>query len=145
MDIKFKIRAAKKGDLNEIVKIFISEFAKYPYNEKWREKEAFAKIKGYFKGCKFFVAEIDGKIAGFIIGDKYYQVEKKLWIYELVVSEKFQGRGIGKALIDAMTKYFKKEKIGGIRLIASKKAKAFKFYKKLNFKETGFVELEKKL
>jgi len=145
MDARFKIRAAKKSDLNEIVKILVGEFAKPPYNEKWGKKEASNKIKEYFKFCKFFVAEINREIAGFIIASSYYHVAKKLWIYELVVSEKFQGRGIGKALIDAAINHFKKEKITGVRLIASKKARAFKFYKKLNFKETDFVELEKQL
>ncbi|MCX8159145.1 MAG: GNAT family N-acetyltransferase [Candidatus Pacearchaeota archaeon] len=140
-----KIRKGKKSDLKEIVRIFIKEFGKSPYNEKWSEKNAFLKFKDYFKFAKCFVAVVDKKVVGFIFADTYYQQTKKLWIYDLVVDGSYQGGGIGKKLIDFAINYFMKKGIDGVRLIASRKAKAFKFYKKLNFKETDFVEMEKKL
>ena len=57
-----KIRKAKKEDLKEIVEIFITEFRKKPYNEKWSEKKALKKINDYYKNGIIILGEESEKV-----------------------------------------------------------------------------------
>lgn len=52
---------------------------------------------------------------------------------------------MGKKLIEEAERYFRKKGIEAIILSVNKKAKALKFYHKLNYKDSGYIELVKKL
>ena len=100
MVFKFKIRRARKSDLEAIAKIFREEFARPPFREKWGAKGSLKKIKEYLKGWAVLVAEASGKIVGFVAcTTKYWFAKKVGFIDELVVSNKFQKRGVGHALL----------------------------------------------
>ncbi len=139
------IRKADKKDLRDAVKIFMEEYKKYPYNEKWTKERAVKKIKNYFKG-KVYIADAKKEIAGFIIVETFtWDTEDRGIIAELIVSSKYQGQGIGRKLIETAEEYFRKKGIEKIILSANKKAKASGFYHKLNYEPTGYVELIKEL
>ena len=55
-----KIRKARKEDLKDMAKIFVEEYRKKPYNEKWTRKVALRKIKEYYKkNSRIWVVELD--------------------------------------------------------------------------------------
>ncbi|HJX50554.1 MAG TPA: GNAT family N-acetyltransferase [Candidatus Nanoarchaeia archaeon] len=141
-----KIRKFKRTDINRLVEIFRQEYKKKPYNEKWKKESAKSYIGG--KSRYFFVA-IEGKaIVGFIQGNLYpWHDGLRGHINEIVVDSKYQRKGIGKALIKFIIKQFKKKKANTIALSAKRKANAFKFYKKLNFKDEGegYISLKRKI
>ncbi len=138
-----KIRKAAKKDFKEIFKLMNVEYLKH-YNEKWVEKNALKTINYYSKIGKIFVAEIDRKVIGFvIIREEYYNEGKRLMIEELVVNGEYQGKGIGKKLMNYIEAYCKKKGILSIWLITNKKAAAFKFYKRIEYKlldDTAYFE-----
>ena len=141
-----KIRKAKPSDLRKIADIFKIEFRKKPYNEKWTKQGALKEIKIYLKTSLIFVITEKNEIEGFLVGmiDSWWD-GKRSFIKEVIVSGKSQGKGYGKALTSHFENYSKKRKIKTISLMANTKSKAFKIYKKLKYREHGFVSMEKKL
>jgi ribosomal protein S18 acetylase RimI-like enzyme len=127
--------------------MFIKEYSKRPYNEKWSKKTATQKIKDYFKGHEIFLLEIDKKIIGFIVITTYlWDKGTRGYIDEIVIDSKFQGKGYGKKLMEFVEDYFRKKGIKEVTLMSSTKSKAFNIYKKLKYKEEkDFVSMRKKL
>lgn len=129
-----KIRKATKKDFKEIARLIKNEYLKH-YKEKWTEKNAIKTLDYYWKIAEIFVAEIEKNIIGFvIIREEYYNNGKSIMIEELVVDGEFQGKGIGKKLMQFVEDYCKKNKINFIWLITGKKVDAFKFYEKIGYK-----------
>ena len=142
-----KIRKARKGDLRKVDEIFRVEYAKKPYNEKWNRKISFAKIKNYFKNNFFFILEENKDIIGFAIGHIVLWDRGKVgYIDEVVVMEKFQGKGYGKFLIDHIENQFKIKGAIDVDLMTHQKSKAFKVYKKRGYNQLkDFIYMVKKL
>lgn len=141
------IRKAQKKDLKKIYKIFKLEYSKKPYNEKWPKVILEAKLKEYFKHGFMFILEIEKRIIGFIIGHiTLWNRGKVGYIDEVVVLEKFQGRGHGKKLMVHLNNHFRKKGVKNLDLITNPKAKAYQIYKKMGFrKQKDFVYMTKKL
>ena len=146
MVFKFKIRRARKSDLEAIAKIFREEFARPPFREKWGAKGSLKKIKEYLKGWAVLVAEASGKIVGFVAcTTKYWFAKKVGFIDELVVSNKFQKRGVGHALLKKAEIEMGRKGAKMVCLSTNPKSGAFRFYKNLHFQSTGWVLVKKKI
>lgn len=144
--MKIKIRKAKISDLKRIADIFRVEYSKSPYNGKWNKSNSLDAIKDHFKKYEIYVLELDKVILGFIIIEKFTSFgEKACFINELVIDSKYQSKGLGKKFILFLEDYCKKREIKKIKLSTNRKAGAFKFYKKLGYKETPSVTMEKNL
>jgi ribosomal protein S18 acetylase RimI-like enzyme len=128
-----KIRKATKKDLKDIANLMTSEYLKH-YQEKWKQKDALKTLEYYLDVGEIFLAEIEGKLAGFVIICKEFCNRSSVIVEELVVDGKFQRKGLGSKLIDFTQDYCKKNKIHFIWLMAVKRSVAFKFYKKLGYK-----------
>ncbi|RLB40963.1 MAG: GNAT family N-acetyltransferase [Deltaproteobacteria bacterium] len=96
-----------------------------------------------------FVAEIDGKVAGYMISYVVYGgfgLEKSAWIATLGVDPKFMGQGIGKRLAQEIFKEYSKK---GIRYIFTSvrwdSADLLSFFKTLGFDRSDFINLRKEL
>jgi len=141
-----KIRKTKKSELKKLARFMKEEFGRSPYYEKWTDKTSMDKIKEYDKLYNIHVAFVNKKIAGFVVSllECYYDANK-IFIHELVVGKKFQGKGIGKSLMREIEKVGKKKKADTIYLMAMKKAPAYKFYGKIGFKENKTITMEKKI
>jgi len=130
-----KIRKADKNDLKEIANILKTESSKKPYNDKWTKKRAFKEVTGFFKQKDIYIAIINKKITGFIVSSICLDNKKKAYIDELWLKSKYQRKGIGKSLVRFIENKYKQKGIKILRLVSSKKSKAFEFYKKVGFKE----------
>jgi len=140
------IRCAKDKDLKEIVNIFVAESKEKPYLQKWVKKKVIDDFKPSLMKKELGVAIIDEKIAGFILAGISSANKKIVYIDELWVTKKYQGRGISKGLLALVEEYHKKKGVDVIRFTAYYKSKATGFYKKLNYKPSKEVVLmEKKL
>ncbi|MDO8623622.1 MAG: N-acetyltransferase [archaeon] len=140
------IRRAEKKDLKEISNLFRTESSKKPYNDKWTQKIALKEVTGFFKKKDMYVAIINKKIVGFIVSSICSDNKKKAYIDELWLKPEYQGKGIGKSLVKFIEDKYKKKGIKILRVVSSKKARAFGFYKKVKFKELKeLVFMEKKL
>ncbi len=94
-----------------------------------------------------FVAEIDGKVVGYMISYTVYAgfgVEKSAWIATLGVDPKFMGQGIGKMLAEEILRVYEER---GIRNIFTSvrwdSVDLLSFFKTLGFDRSDFINLRK--
>lgn len=75
-------------------------------------------------------------LASTVILPRLNRIGPELWIPELVVSKKYQNRGVGKKLISSCIRLAKKKRCFRVRLESGKNRKtAHKFYKKMGLED----------
>lgn len=103
-------------------------------------------IKKSPKTC--FVAEIDSKIAGFIIGvvkEWVFGLARSGWIEMIEVDPKQMGKGIGKTLGESLISFFKDEGIKEIYTsVKWDSGDLITFFKSIGFEKSSFINLENK-
>jgi ribosomal protein S18 acetylase RimI-like enzyme len=96
-----------------------------------------------------FVAEIDGKVAGYMISYIVYGgfgLEKSAWIATLGVDTKFMGQGIGKRLAEEIFRVYQDKGIQHIfTSVRWDSVDLLSFFKTLGFDRSNFVNLKKEL
>ena len=103
---------------------------------------------GYAEAC--LAAEVDGKFAGFIIGDlrpwEFGEDRDVGWLKTVGVDPAFQGHGVGKALGDALLKHFKEKGVVLVRTLVEWHAgDMIAYLKSIGFDRTDLIPLEKRL
>ena len=95
-----------------------------------------------------FVAELDGKVVGFMVS--YITIgfgeEKSAWIAVMGVDPKYMGEGIGASLASAIFKFY--EARGVKRVYTAVKwdsTDVLSFFRTLDFERSDFINLIKKL
>ena len=111
------IRTARSGDLETIVEITEKEFRQASIDARiedllggtsWidlKRQALLNEIENNKDGC--FVAEVDGKIAGYVT-TTVNRLASRGTIANIAVSSSFQGMGIGKTLLKHALEQFKK-------------------------------------
>jgi ribosomal protein S18 acetylase RimI-like enzyme len=85
-----------------------------------------------------FVATMDGKVVGYVLADIH---DDEAVLEDIAISEKLQGRGIGRCLLNKELTALKYKKVKLVRAeVHYKCASAIPFYYKHNFRITGFVQ-----
>ena len=140
-----KIRKAKKEDFKEIAEILMKGSSKKPYSDKYTIKVALKEIVKLSKD-ELYIAINKKKIIGFIASNITPDNKKKVYIEELWLRPVYQGKGIGKTLVEFIENKYKRKGVNIIRLVANRSASAFKFYEKIGYREyKELVFMEKKL
>ena len=145
MTKNIRIRKAQKKDLNQVIKIWVTEFRKTPWNERWTKEKVKKTIKNH-EG-KVYVAVIDNNVVGFALVTESYYLDGPVVILEnLVVSNNYQEQGVGSALLKHVERIYKKKRFAKVFLDTIKKTKSYKFYKKRGYKNSKYdVNLDKRL
>ena len=140
--MEYTIRELKKEDLNTCAKLVLEEFNKQ--GEGFSELTAKQRCEEAFFPELAYCAEVNGKIIGLTLTSTFHYAKGKyLWIEELVVKQGFQGKGIGRALMQKLEEVCIEKKVDIISLNTRKIN--LPFYKKFGFGETEYVMVEKKL
>lgn len=147
-----KIRKAKKGDLNEYVrlkKISTIEYIKLIRKKiNITEKQMIKEFNEFFHSPRRFllVVEHQKNLIGYLIGTEYISIYKKTgFIDDIFILKEHRGNKIGTSLIKTFFLLLKKKNIKYSRLGVNPKNKiALNLYKKLGFKITHY-EMEKKI
>lgn len=82
-----------------------------------------------------FVAEVDGQVEGFALYYIRYSTWKgqRLYLEDLIVTEKMRGKGLGKLLFDRLIEEVKEKKYSGmVWQVLDWNEPAIHFYKKYN-------------
>jgi GNAT superfamily N-acetyltransferase len=133
--MQMRIRKATKEDCTRLLEL-ITELAVY---EKAPQEVTVA--LAHFEESGFgqnpvwwaFVAEADGKVEGFALYYIRYSTWKgqRMYLEDLVVTEKMRGKGLGKLLFDALITETKEKKLSGmVWQVLDWNEPAINFYKK---------------
>ena len=133
----------RHSDLPQIVELDIKVLGK-PRPEYWERKLELVEKRAQVSSL---VAELDGKVVGFIIGDasswEYGVPENVGWIDTIGVDPDYQRRGIAKILFDQMAANLKKVGVDTIyTLVTRRDWKLLKFFNRLGFQEGDMINLE---
>ncbi len=126
--------------LNEIVnEDCVNQFILFPKPISLQStRERIAKAG---KKIVWILAELDGSIAGSADLTPYLGRSSHVANFGIAISQKFQGKGIGKTLLKSLFSFAKKN---GIEIISASafadNKKALAFYKHLGFKKAGILE-----
>ena len=80
-----------------------------------------------------FVAEVDGKVEGFVLYYIRYSTWKgqRMYLEDFLVTEKMRGKGLGKLLFDRLIEEMKEKKFNGmVWQVLDWNEPAIRFYKK---------------
>jgi ribosomal protein S18 acetylase RimI-like enzyme len=141
----FLVRSMKIEDADDIGRIQAS-ITKSPAKIDFRQV-----IEEQVQGDKdaSFVAEIDGRVAGFMISYIVYGgfgLEKSAWIATLGVDPQFMGQGIGKRLAKEILRACRDR---GIKYVFTSvrwdSVDLLSFFKALDFDRSNFINLRKEL
>ncbi len=142
---KVKIRKAKKGDLKKIAELFRIESAKKPYFEKYTIHTAIKEISVYLHN-ELYVAFEGEELVGFLASLMAIDDNKRAHVKELWVKSDCHGRSIGRSLVRYIENFYQRKGVKYVALTTMKTAGAFKFYKKIGYRENKkFVSMGKKL
>jgi N-acetylglutamate synthase-like GNAT family acetyltransferase len=141
----FVIRAPIESDIEDIRKIQ-EAIMKRPVSDLLENR-----IKEYMRkdprSC--LVAEVEGSVAGFIIGDIKdwgFGVEKSGWLETIGIHPKHMGKGIGKALGEKLLEHFRSQGIKNIYTQARwDSGDLLAFFKSIGFDRSDFINLERRL
>jgi GNAT superfamily N-acetyltransferase len=135
--MKINIRKAEKEDCPRLLEL-IRELAEFE-----RAPEEVTVTLPHFEQSGFgdhpvwwaFVAEVDGKVEGFALYYIRYSTWKgqRLYLEDLLVTEKMRGRGLGKLLFDKVVEDGKAKGLYGmVWQVLAWNEPAIRFYKKYN-------------
>ena len=141
------IRKAKEAELKVVQELnhelFLHDRDYDPFlNMNWSyEKQAEDYYKDMIAGkdgvC--FVAEVGGKIVGYLAGAivvpyRYRNIKRQSELGDTLVKEAFRGRGIGEKLFKEFVKWSNEQEVERIKVSASfDNLGAIKFYKRVGF------------
>lgn len=140
------IRPARRRDTNKFSDIYFSEFSKL--DSGWTRSASRARIRQAITNYPYlcFAMELEGKIVGFVLAERLDFVKgKHIYLSDIAVCSKFQRRGFGEVALRHLFKIAKRRGYRSIYLNAAKRRKTLRFYKKLGFRQTRYVHMEKAL
>jgi ribosomal protein S18 acetylase RimI-like enzyme len=135
-----EIRAYREGDEQHVVALWTEVFAyTAPHNQPTR----IIRDKLAVQRDLFFVAEIDGKVVGTVLGG--YDGHRG-WIYSLTVAPPARRLGIGTALVQHVEAELAKRGCAKVNLqVLASNAATVAFYKKLGYAAEERVSMGKLL
>lgn len=139
------IRPLTVRDIDKIMKIDEKIMGK-PHESFWESKVA-AYLEREPGAC--IAAEVSGTLVGFILGDiRGWEFALPLsgWIEVIGVDKEFQGKGVGKALINALIEYFRQNNIKHIQtMISWDDGDIIDYLRSMGFERGGYINLVKSL
>ncbi len=138
------IRRAKTPDLPAIVALD-ERVTRLPKTDYWRD--LFDRFSKREQGRAIFVADIDGRVVGFAIGEvRAWEFGSPPcgWIFALDVDPEFRERGIGTLLFDALTSFFRSSGVGTVRTMLRRDDNLImSFFRSQGLMAGPFIQLEK--
>lgn len=142
-----KIQYIVKEDLQEIRDLFIIEFNKEPWNDKWEESRAYHRLNDLYQHPRFvgLVCVLEERIVGVAMGYLEYWYEGYHYnLKEIFIDTTVQGKGIGSKLLSALEEDLKDRDVRSIELMTLNAQKTLKFYEKNKYEISSSLLMLKK-
>jgi len=127
------IRVYAKEDLTECACLLMAAYNDEPWCDHWTE-ETGSRLLSEFAASSGFVGwvaqEGDRLIGAMFARRKTWWTNDELFVEELFVDPYFQGKGIGKALLDTAEQHCREQSLGGVTLLTNRHMPAKAFYEK---------------
>ena len=141
-----KTRVMKPGDLPDIVDIDKKVLGK-ERREYWESKLERSK---HDSPITPLVAEVDGKVVGFIIGSaswyEYGVPENIGWVDTIGVDPGFQRKGVAKALMDELLTNLKMIDVESVYTMVNwREGELLSFFDAMGFEKGDMINLQKKI
>lgn len=136
MDLK--LRELIMEDVPKVADIYVKAYAEGDWNEKWDWGDAAQRIKEIVSSpqCKGGVCELEGKIVGCILFEILtWHIGKQLEVKEIFVAPSFQGKGIGKKLLEYAETWGNRVGTSELFLWTNKSRKLMDFYSNVGYRE----------
>jgi len=142
--MNIKIRAYKTEDTQAILEILnyniLHSTSLYDYEIRSYEQQKSILEDKLNKGFPVIVAELNGEVAGFGMYSEFRFREAYKFTVEhsVYVNEDFQGKGIGKLILQELIDLARKQKLHTmIAVIDSENQKSVEFHEKFGFETVG--------
>jgi len=142
------IRHAGPEDIERLISLLKFLFAiekDFSFNEAIQQKGLNMMLENF--SCCLLVAEISGQVVGMCSGQLTISTAEggpALLVEDVVVEEKWRGRGIARQLLDRLAEWGVKHNAFRMQLLADRtNNEALKFYRHLGWKQTQLICLRK--
>lgn len=139
-----RVRPMGRGDLDAVLEIDAQIIGRERATS-WSENVVDYLAGGLTSGCR--VAEVDGTVVGFLIGDIKgfeYGLPRGGWIDIMGVSPRYQRRGIGAKLVESFCYHCRKQGVEKVYLLARHGDERIEsFFDTIGFAESAYTVLEK--
>jgi ribosomal protein S18 acetylase RimI-like enzyme len=139
-----EIRRARKADLPTIIALD-ERVTRVPKTEYWRD--LFERFSEQEQGRAIFIAEINGRVVGFAIGEvRAWEFGSPPcgWIFGFDVDPEFRERGIGSRLLNALTSFFRSCGVSTLRTMLRRDDNLImSFFRSQGLMAGPFIQLEK--
>ncbi|HEY5561365.1 MAG TPA: GNAT family N-acetyltransferase [Clostridiaceae bacterium] len=136
------IREINEADLVPCCKLLIDAYNCSPWDNHWDISTSLRYLKEYFEADRFvgFLAQDQTEVVAAIFAhEKTWWTKDELYIDELYVANKMQGKGFGGQLLEKVEVYSKDNNLGGITLLTDKCMPSAKFYHRKGFAKAKHV------
>ena len=137
------VRRMRTQDAEDVMRID-EKITGRPHEAQW-ESRIIEHVTGNPLGC--LVAEAEGKVVGFILGDIRgweFAIPKSGWIEIVGVAPEFQGKGVARALIEKLHVYFRNHNVERVMTMVNwNDGGLVTFFRALGFERSQFIILEK--
>jgi ribosomal protein S18 acetylase RimI-like enzyme len=117
-----------------------------PHEAQW-ESKIIDHLSSHPLGC--LVAEAEGKVVGFILGDIRgweFAIPKSGWIEIVGVDPQYQGKGVARALIEKLHVYFRNHNVERVMTMVNwNDGGLVSFFRTLGFERSEFIILDKEV
>lgn len=138
------VRAARAADIDSLVNLLKTLFGVEQdfVFDLARQQRGLAMMLANPQGC-LLVAEEDGRVVGMCSGQLLVSTAEggpALLVEDVVVDEQWRGRGVGRLLMEAVSRWAGERKVSRLQLLAARNnAPALAFYRRLGWKSTELI------
>ena len=134
-------------DFDKCCDLFIKVFNEPPWNDNWTVETAKKRLKEFTDNKRFLgytLWEDDMLIGAVFCHMKTHFSGDEIFIEELFVSQDYQRKGHGKALMNAVEQYAKENSFVSITLLTGTDSPAFEFYKNSGYEHLNSLAFMRK-
>jgi ribosomal protein S18 acetylase RimI-like enzyme len=143
--VNVTVRRMRTQDAEAILRID-EKITGTPHEAQW-ESKIIEHMSNHPLGC--LVAEVDGDVVGFILGDIRgweFAIPKSGWIEIVGVDPQFHGKGVARALIEKLHVYFRNHNVDRVMTMVNwNDGGLVSFFRALGFERSDFIILDKEV